>query len=101
MVWIEGNHVSGYDNNDKVPASTSGTIQKLWAKTIEEYFKDKETAWYDMPENVVGVIVEPISGKIANNQDKKHLTYYIKGTEPHLDDLTIEDILPTIKEDWH
>jgi hypothetical protein len=36
-----------------------------------------------MPDNVVGVLVNPIDGKLANeNSQKKKILYYIKGTEP-------------------
>ena len=29
---------------------------------MEAYLKDTEETWYDMPNNVVGVLVDPISG---------------------------------------
>ena len=48
-----------------------------------EYLKDKKTSWYNMPDNVVGVVVNPIDGKLAKeNTQKKKILYYIKGTEP-------------------
>ena len=31
--------------------------KNIWVDTIEEYFKDKEAVWYEMPDNVVGVLV--------------------------------------------
>lgn len=89
----------GYDDNTYLPSTTSKIMQNMWADTIETYFSDKETSWYEMPDNVVGVLIDPISGKIASDEDKKHLTYYIKGTEPYLEDLDLDNIIPTIKED--
>ncbi len=38
---------------------------------MEAYFKDKETTWYNIPSNVVGVLVNPITGVIANDNDTK------------------------------
>ncbi len=36
-----------------------------------------------MPNNVVGVIINPLDGSLATNESKKKtIMYYIKGTEP-------------------
>ena len=74
---------AGYDDNRESDL-TDGTKMKLaWADTVEEYLKDKDNSWYKMPNNVVGVLVNPITGKLSNNSDsKKTMLYYIKGTEP-------------------
>ena len=90
---------SGYDNNDSPPASVSTQIKNIWIDTANEYLKDKEKRWYDIPDNVVGVIVDPISGKLATEDSKKKLTYYLKGTEPKSDNSTLDDSIPTIKEE--
>ena len=43
----------------------------------------KDSSWYEMPDNVVGVIVNPIDGSLANkNSKKKKVLYFLKGTEP-------------------
>ena len=89
----------GYDDNSNLPTNTSTIMQNMWADTIEEYLKDKETNWYEMPENVVGVLIDPISGNIADSTTKKQLAYYIKGTEPYLEELDLDSIIPTLKED--
>ena len=37
-----------------------------------------------MPNNVVGVMVNPLTGEISKDEDKnKKIFYFIKGTEPH------------------
>ena len=60
----------------------------------------KEDNWYDTPNNVVGVLVDPISGKLAKNSTKnKKIVYYIKGTEPTISDSTLDDVIPTIKQE--
>ena len=89
----------GYDDNSNLPTNTSTIMQNMWADTIEEYLKDKETNWYEMPENIVGVLIDPISGNIADSTTKKQLAYYIKGTEPYLEELDLDSIIPTLKED--
>lgn len=89
---------SGYDNNSTIASLESSGIKNMWVDTMEDYLIDKENNWYEIPENVVGVLVDPISGKITTN-DKKVLLYYLKGTEPYLNELTLEDILPVDKQE--
>ncbi len=86
----------GYDDNKKVDSSESRINKMIWADTVEAYFKDKETSWYDIPEDVVGVLVNPVTGELAKETDKKkHICYYIKGTEPGSDG----DILSVEKQE--
>ena len=50
---------------------------------MENYLKDKENKWYEKPSNISEVLVNPITGKPANDTDqKKKIMYFIKGTEP-------------------
>ena len=57
--------------------------KKIFADTMEEYLKDTKESWYSIPNNVVGVLVDPISGlPIDENSQKKKILYYLKGTEP-------------------
>lgn len=90
---------TGYDDNKKTTTNDGIINKNIWADISEEYLKDKETSWYNPPKNVVGVIIEPVSGKLATNDSKKKkLTYYIKGTEPYINDEDLDDLIPTIKE---
>ena len=74
---------NGYDNARDITIDATKISKNIWADTIEEYFKDAKPSWYKMPDNVVGVLVNPIDGKLANeNSQKKKILYYIKGTEP-------------------
>ena len=66
---------------------------------METYFKTHDASWYEMPNNVVGVMVDPISGNIATDNSKKSILYYIKGTEPNSGDVTLDTLIPTIKEE--
>lgn len=76
----------GYDDNRQPDSSESKINKQIWADTVESYLKDKDVKWYDIPDNVVGVLVNPITGQLASDQDqKKHICYYVKGTEPSSD----------------
>lgn len=44
---------------------------------MEEYLKDKDNTWYEQPENVVGVFVDPITGKLADKNTKKRRYFTI------------------------
>ena len=74
---------NGYDNSTEISMNVIKSSKNIWALSIEDYFKDKETSWYDMPNDVVGVLVNPIDGSLAtNNSSKKKILYFLKGTEP-------------------
>ena len=53
---------NGYDDNKKINSSDHSYHKNIWIDTMETYFKDHDAEWYDIPENVVGVIVNPITG---------------------------------------
>jgi 1A family penicillin-binding protein len=74
---------TGYDDNKKIDAGGSKYSKNIWADTAEGYLKDKEVSWYQMPDDVVGVLVNPIDGSTANEQsNKKRILYYLRGSEP-------------------
>lgn len=90
---------NGYDDNSKIESKDYSYHKNIWIDTMEAYFKDKETSWYDIPTNVVGVVVNPITGIIANDNDtKKEMFFYIKGTEPTLNGTT-KDLDSVFKEE--
>lgn len=86
----------GYDDNKPTTPTDSTAIKNMWVDAMELSLKDKEDAWYEMPKNVVGVLVDPVSGE-TTDKDKKRMFYYIKGTEPY-EDYNLEDLLPTFEE---
>lgn len=74
---------TGYDDNRKLKDNEYKYAKNIWADTIENYLRDKEEKWYDKPDNVVGVLTDAKTGKIATNNSKlKTVLYYLKGTEP-------------------
>ncbi len=88
-VWV------GYDNNKELSSSDYKHAQNIWFKTVEDYQKDipSEDGWYEKPNNVVSVLVEPITGKPSKDSDKnKKLMYFLKGTEPSDTDPTFDEV---------
>ncbi len=76
-VWI------GYDDNKKIGSGNFYYAKNIWIDTMEACLKEHKDAWYDIPSNVVGVFIDPISGTLATETtQKKKLMYYIKGTQP-------------------
>ncbi len=82
----------GYDDNQETEVSDGSLMKNAWVDAMEAYLKDKENNWYKTPSNVVGVLVDPISGKPATETTKnKKIFYYIKGTQPLSDDNDLEE----------
>lgn len=89
---------SGYDDNRASATSDGKQIKNMWVDIVENYTKDKDNKWYNLPNNVVGVLVNPISGEVADQNTKNPtMFYYIKGTEPTYSDNSLENLIPTIK----
>ena len=87
-VWI------GYDDNTPIEASDYKYSRNIWVDATEGYLKGHEDMWYKQPNNVVGVLVNPITGKPAvDGDDKKRIMYYIRGTEPKGDEPVFDEIL--------
>ena len=90
---------SGYDDNKEVSNKDSSNIKNTWADAMEKYLdgKSDEETWYETPSNVVGVAVDPISGKLATDGNKAKILYYLKGTEPSLAEVSLDESVPTVK----
>ncbi len=87
---------AGYDDNKKTSGQEGKQIKQMWANTVEEYLKDKDVKWYEQPDNVVGVLVNPISGEPVKEKDEKStIFYYIKGTQPNYKDDVLDNLIPT------
>ena len=86
-VWV------GYDDNKELLSTDYKYVKKIWANSMEKYLKDKDNTWYEKPNNVVGVFVDPITGELASEKTKKRkVFYFLKGTEPtDLSNLDIEE----------
>lgn len=86
-IWV------GYDESKQLESGTSVKCKNTWAYAIENYLKDKDSTWYEKPSNVVGVLVNPITGKpVVENDNKKRILYYLKGTEPTGEELVFDEL---------
>ena len=88
-VWV------GNDNNEELTTKDYKYAQNIWYKTVEDIEKDigEDDGWYEKPKNVVGTLVEPISGKPSDDSSKNtKLVYFLKGTEPKSTDPTFDEI---------
>ena len=75
----------GFDKGKDIANRDSSINKNIWADTVESYMKNKDTSWYEIPNNVIGILVDPISGEIATKKSKnKRILYYLKGTEPQI-----------------
>lgn len=77
MIW------AGYDDNKDISTTLGTKIKNIWADVMEEILKDTEKNWYETPENIVGLMLDPITGEVSNN-DTQTMFYYLKGTEPYV-----------------
>ena len=99
-VWITGYNKNavlsiwnGYDNNQKITKDDNGYHKNIWIDTMEEYLKDKDNSWYNLPENVVGTMINPITGELAKEGDtNSKIFYFLKGTEPTSTSLDLEAV---------
>ncbi len=75
IVW------AGNDENNEVAKKHSKLIKNIWLDTVEFYEKDTdpETSWYEMPDNVIAMPMNPISGTYSPKS--KSLFYFIDGTQ--------------------
>jgi len=80
VTWV------GYDENRNTNANDSYISKNIWADTVEDILKDKEESWYQMPPNVVGVVLDVVSGKPTNDNSKASIFYFVKGTEEGFND---------------
>ena len=82
MIWL------GYDESTNLSSDASKWAKSIWVNTIEDYLQDKETDWYETPQNIIGVLEEPVTGNSPTSQNAT-IFYYVKGSEGVSDGLEI------------
>lgn len=88
----------GFDDNRESEVATGNVMKNIWVDTMEEYLSDKEDHWYKTPDNVVGVLTDPISGKVATNSSKAKIFYYKKGSEPSNQSNDLEEVFSNMNK---
>ena len=90
---------TGYDDNSLLSNDVSSFHKDVWIDTMEGFLSNKKCSWYDIPDNIVGVLVNPLTGELSTDNDtKKKLFYFLKGTEPHVDSEYVLDDVFNINE---
>ena len=90
-VWI------GYDNNQSISTSDYKYSRNIWVDAVENYLNGHEDSWYKQPNNVIGMLVNPITGRPATESDeKKRIMYYVRGTEPANTDTVFDEMMGDI-----
>lgn len=75
LVW------NGYDDNRELNGTNSNISKNIWVETVEEYLKNKESTWYEKPDNVVGIPRDAVTGKDVTDINKSFIYYYVKGSD--------------------
>ena len=78
LVWL------GYDDNKTFTNSYGYMTKNIWADTMEDIQKNLTDNWYKTPENVVGIVLDAVTGEVTNNSDNAIVYYYLKGSEPEI-----------------
>lgn len=75
---------TGYDKGKTINlVQERGYAKEIWSTFMEEALDDQSVKAFRPPDGVVGVYINPASGKLATKDcPTKRLTYFIEGTEP-------------------
>lgn len=74
-VWV------GYDDSSVLTSTDTSYSKNIWADFVSTSYN--YNAWYEKPNNVSAVLINPITGNAAVEADtNKRILYYVKGTEP-------------------
>lgn len=68
----------GYDDNQIQENSKTKFIKYIWGDVIEKYMKNiNGSGWYQTPKNVVGLSINPTTGKIDSQSYQKTMYFCI------------------------
>lgn len=73
---------TGYDDNSNIELKVGNEVKNIWANVVTHLQSDEKNSWYEMPNNVIGLPLDSISGKPTNDSNHMTMFYYIKGSEP-------------------
>lgn len=70
---------NGYDDNKEMEVKDGAISKNIWVNTIENISIEKK--WYEMPNNVVGIPLDAVTGEETNDSKKTTIFYYVNGSE--------------------
>jgi membrane carboxypeptidase/penicillin-binding protein len=97
---------TGYDKGKTIDlVQERSYAKKIWAGFMEQALDDQSVKAFRPPDGVVGVYINPASGKLATEDcPVRRLTYYIEGTEPteycteHISEFGEDEVVDPKKE---
>ena len=90
LVW------NGYDDNQEMEVADGNISKNIWVNTMEEYLKDKEPSWYELPSNVIGIPLDAVTGLEPTDKNNVFVYYFINGSQ-YVNQETIEKKETTIQ----
>lgn len=79
--WIVGynNNIilgiwTGYDDNTIVNNKDTKYIKYIWANIMKEY--NKRNYWFKTPSNIIGIKMNPVTGKITTDNEYQKYLYF-------------------------
>ena len=76
LIWL------GYDDNREFTSNYGYMAKNILADTLEEIQTNLTDNWYETPQNVVGIVLDAVTGEVTNDSSKAIIYYYLKGSEP-------------------
>ena len=74
---------TGYDDNRLIASDETSFGKTIWARTVETYLDiNHYNEWYETPENIVGISLNPINGFYANMNQYTKTLYFRKNNIP-------------------
>lgn len=67
---------TGYDKKKFIENSEVKFIKHIWGDIMENYLKGKGECWYEVPENVISIKVNPTTGLIAKKNEYRKDLYF-------------------------
>lgn len=85
----------GYDDASNVGSNISSSLKNIWLNTTESISDGNKYNWYTKPDNVVGVVLDGVSGVYTSDAARSNIFYFEKGSEPnYITHVFEEDIIP-------
>ena len=73
LVW------AGNDDGSEVSSSKSYYTKNIFADTIKYINENKDDSWYEAPENIIGIPLDPTTGQVSKKNNE--IFYFVKGSE--------------------
>lgn len=66
----------GYDDNKYVDNGKTKFIKYIWADIMENYLSGQGVSWYNKPDDVIGISLNPTYGTFVNNDEYQKTMYF-------------------------